>query len=137
MAFQMPDDGDDEVLSQINTTPLVDVMLVLLIIFLITIPVVTSSVPVALPKENIQPRETDPAIVTLAIDAQGQLYWQDQPLKDSAELQQRLQRLKAQDAAVQVQIRADAQSDFAPVGRVLAQLRAQGVQKIGFITEPQ
>ena len=137
MAFHMPDDGDDEVLSQINTTPLVDVMLVLLIIFLITIPVVTASVPVALPQENNQPRDSNPAIVTVTVDAQGQLFWQDQLLKDSAELQQRLQRLMPQDSAVQVQIRADENADFAPVARVLEQLRAQGVQNVGFVMEPQ
>ncbi|CAG1771207.1 partial Biopolymer transport protein ExbD, partial [uncultured bacterium] len=71
------DGDDDEVVSAINTTPLVDVMLVLLIIFLITIPVVTTSVPVTLPKEAVEVRETKPENITLSVDAGGRIYWND------------------------------------------------------------
>ena len=133
----MPDDGDDEVLSQINTTPLVDVMLVLLIIFLITIPVVTASVPVNLPQENNQPRDANPAIVTIAVDAQGKVYWQDVALQSTAEVVQRIESLAPQSKDVQVQIRADARVDFEPVARVLQMLKDQGITNVGFVMEPQ
>jgi biopolymer transport protein ExbD len=136
MAFPLPDDGDDEVLSQINTTPLVDVMLVLLIIFLITIPVVAATVPVALPKESNQPRDSDPAIVTIAIDAQGRWYWQDVPLKNMAEIDQRLQAATQRAESMQIQIRADENVDFEYVSKILQQLKSQGVRNIGFVVEP-
>jgi len=108
-----------------------------LIIFLITIPVVTSSVPVALPQENNQLRDADPAIATIAVDAQGNMYWHDVAVPDIVDLQQRVQWFAAQNPAVQVQIRADSQADFAPVGKVLQMLRTQGVTNIGFVLEPQ
>src|SRR3954469_2347006 len=78
MAVGSSDDDDDAVISAINTTPLVDVMLVLLIIFLITIPVVTTSVPVALPKERVEIRETKPENVIISIDTKGGIFWYDQ-----------------------------------------------------------
>ena len=133
----MPDDGDDEVLSQINTTPLVDVMLVLLIIFLITIPVVTASVPVNLPHENNQPRDTNPAILTIAVDAHGKVYWQDVALQSPAEVVQRIESFAPQSKDVQLQIRADARVDFEPVARVLQMLKDQGITNVGFVMEPQ
>ena len=136
MAVNLGAQDDDEVISQINTTPLVDVMLVLLIIFLITIPVVTASVPVALPRESMQPRDSNPAIATIAIDAQGRLYWHDSPVQSLAELQQRLQTTLARAPQTEVQIRGDVQSEFAAVQQVLDLLKALGVQKIGFVTEP-
>ena len=136
MAFQLPDDGEDEVLSQINTTPLVDVMLVLLIIFLITIPVVTASVPVALPHETTQPRDSNPAIASIAVDAQGRVYWHDSPVLHMADLRQRLQATLAHAPQTEVQIHGDAQSEFAAVQQVLDLLKTLGVQKIGFVMEP-
>lgn len=137
MALQLPNDSDDEVLSQINTTPLVDVMLVLLIIFLITIPVVTASVPVNLPQENNQPRDTNPAIVTIAVDAHGKVYWQDVALQSPAEVAQRIQSLVPQSKDVQVQIRADARVDFEPVAQVMQMLKEHGISNVGFVMEPQ
>lgn len=137
MALQLPNDSDDEVLSQINTTPLVDVMLVLLIIFLITIPVVTASVPVKLPQENNQPRDTNPAIVTIAVDAHGKVYWQDVAMQSPAEVAQHIQSLVPQSKDIQVQIRADAQVDFQPVAQVLQMLKDQGITNVGFVMEPQ
>ena len=87
-------DGDeDEVVSAINTTPLVDVMLVLLIIFLITVPVVTTSIPVQLPKEVNEVRETKPENITLSVDANGQIFWNDLRLKDTNALIERLKRV--------------------------------------------
>src|SRR6184192_4653122 len=87
-------DGDeDEVVSAINTTPLVDVMLVLLIIFLITIPVVTTSVPVTLPKERNEIRETKPENITISVDAAGRIYWNDLRIPTTAALIERLKKI--------------------------------------------
>jgi Biopolymer transport protein len=84
MAMQVggDDDGDESLNSAINTTPLVDVMLVLLIIFLITIPVVTHTVPVKLPSERNQPTQTKPENIVIAVDKEGQIYWANQPVPD-------------------------------------------------------
>src|SRR6266566_2198197 len=87
-----PSIDDEEVVSTINTTPLVDVMLVLLIIFLITIPVVTTSIPVQLPKERNEIRETKPENITLSVDAAGRIYWNDLRMESTTALIDRLRR---------------------------------------------
>jgi biopolymer transport protein ExbD len=94
MAMTLPTAGDDveELLSTINTTPLVDVMLVLLIIFMITVPVVVHSVPVALPHEVDQPTRTKPETIVLAVDRAGTVYWSDVAVGDGAALSERLKR---------------------------------------------
>ncbi len=132
-----PADGEDEILSQINTTPLVDVMLVLLIIFLITIPVVTTSVKVDLPKESNQLRETKPENVIISVDAAGRIYLYDTPIKNSDDLLQRMKKFSVMDPQPEVQIRGDAKSDFESVGRVMYAVQRSGITKVGFITEPQ
>ena len=114
-----PSDGDDELLTTINTTPLVDVMLVLLIIFLITIPVVTTSVKVDLPREVQQPRETKPDNIILSVNARGQAFLFDTPLRNQAEMVKQLQTLADKKPQPEVQIRGDAQTDYEAVGRVL------------------
>ncbi len=133
----MPIGGqDDEVLSTINTTPLVDVMLVLLIIFLITIPVVTSSIPVELPKERHERRETTPETVIVTVDRAGQIYLYDTPVPSAAQLTERLQKLATQQPPPEVQIRGDGASDFEAVGRVMHAAQRAGITRLGFITEP-
>src|ERR687884_2221136 len=89
-------DGEDEVMSAINTTPLVDIMLVLLIIFLITMPVVTTSIPVTLPKERNEIRETKPENITLSVDAKGNIYWNDLRMRSTEELVDRLKKVSTQ-----------------------------------------
>src|SRR5580765_5912164 len=84
---------EDEVVSTINTTPLVDVMLVLLIIFLITIPVVTTSIPVQLPKERNEIRETKPENIVLSVDEKGNIYWNDLKIPTTAALIERLKKV--------------------------------------------
>ena len=138
MAMQFgPSDGDDELLTTINTTPLVDVMLVLLIIFLITIPVVTTSVKVDLPREVQQPRETKPDNIILSVNARGQAFLFDTPLRNQAEMVKQLQTLADKKPQPEVQIRGDAQTDYEAVGRVLFAAQSVGLTKVRFVTDPQ
>ena len=132
-----PSEGDDELLTTINTTPLVDVMLVLLIIFLITIPVVTTSVKVTLPQEVQQPRETKPDNIILSVNAQGQAYLYDAPVRSNADLIKQLQSFADKTPQPEVQIRGDAKSDFEAVGRVLYAAQVAGLTKVRFVTDPQ
>ena len=132
-----PSDGDDELLTTINTTPLVDVMLVLLIIFLITIPVVTTSVKVDLPREVQQPRETKPDNIILSVNVQGQAFLFDTPLRNQAEMVKQLQTLADKKPQPEVQIRGDAQTDYEAVGRVLFAAQSVGLTKVRFVTDPQ
>jgi len=132
-----PSDGDDELLTTINTTPLVDVMLVLLIIFLITIPVVTTSVKVNLPREVQQPRETKPDNIILSVNAKGQAFLFDSPLRNQAEMVKQLQTLADKKPQPEVQIRGDAQTDYEAVGRVLFAAQSVGLTKVRFVTDPQ
>ena len=136
MAMNVGSDGDDEIINAINTTPLVDVMLVLLIIFLITIPVVTTSVKVDLPKEKNLIRETKPENVIISVNAAGNIYLYDTPIKNSADLLDRMKTFAVKDPQPEVQIRGDARSDFEAVGRVMYAVQRAGIVKVGFITEP-
>ncbi len=132
-----PSDGDDEFLNAINTTPLVDVMLVLLIIFLITIPVVTTSVKIDLPREVQQPRETKPDNIVVSVNAKGQAFLFDTPLRNQAEIVKQLQALADKKPQPEVQIRGDAQTDYEAVGRVLFAAQSVGLTKVRFVTNPQ
>ncbi|WP_295458501.1 biopolymer transporter ExbD [uncultured Thiodictyon sp.] len=139
MSFQLSSGAEeDEVLSAINTTPLVDVMLVLLIIFLITIPVVTHTAPVALPKETNQPRQAKLDNINLAVAADGEVYWNEQALASSDELLMRLQQVVQQAGTQQpeVQVRGDADAPYEFVGRVVRTCQQAGIDKVGFIVEP-
>ena len=127
---------DDEVMGTINTTPLVDVMLVLLIIFLITIPVVTTSVKVDLPKEQNVVRQAKPETVVISVNQAGQIYLYDTPVKSPAELIERLKKFAAMKPQPDVQIRGDAQSAFESVGRVMYAVQRAGITQVGFITDP-
>jgi biopolymer transport protein ExbD len=128
---------DDEIISEINTTPLVDVMLVLLIIFLITIPVVTTSIKVDLPKEKNLVRETKPETVIISVDVKGKIFLYDTPIKNSDDLLQRMKKFSVMKPQPEVQIRGDGKSDFESVGRVMYAVQRAGITKVGFITEPQ
>jgi biopolymer transport protein ExbD len=128
--------AEDEIMSEINTTPLVDVMLVLLIIFLITIPVVTTSIKVDLPKEKNVVRETKPENVIISVDAKGKIFLYDTPIKNSDDLFNRMKTFAVKKPQPEVQIRGDGQSDFESVGRVMYAVQRAGITKVGFITEP-
>jgi biopolymer transport protein ExbD len=127
---------DDALMAQINTTPLVDVMLVLLIIFLITIPVVNSSVLVSLPREPNQARETRPENVIISVDAQGATYWFDTRLPGQPDLVELLGKIAAMQPQPEVHIRGDVRADYESVGRVVYAAQQMGIARIGFITEP-
>jgi biopolymer transport protein ExbD len=126
---------EDEVVSAINTTPLVDVMLVLLIIFMITIPVVTHTVPVTLPKERSIPLQTKPENVLIAVDRDGGVFWNAEPVSIEG-LVTRLQTRAAENPLLEVQIRGDANVRYEAVGQVVAACKRAGIVTVGFITEP-
>ena len=139
MAMQVGSaDGEDEeqLNSTINTTPLVDVMLVLLIIFLITIPVVTHTVPVELPKETNVPTQTKPENVNISVDKDGNIYWNDKAIPDSAALLERMKEAALKEPQPEVHIRGDANTRYESVGRVVFICQRAGIVKVGFITEP-
>ena len=137
MAMNVGSSGDeDEVVSAINTTPLVDIMLVLLIIFLITVPVVVTSVPVELPKERNEVRETKPENITISVDAQGRIYWNDLQIKGNEALVERLKKISVLNPQPEVQIRGDGNARYEGVGRVIYACQRAGIAKVGFITEP-
>jgi len=130
-------DGDeDEFNSSINTTPLVDVMLVLLIIFLITIPVVTKTVQVELPKETNVPTQTKPENINISVDKDGNIYWNDKAISDAAALLEKMKEVAVKDPQPEVHIRGDANTRYESVGRVVFICQRAGIVKVGFITEP-
>ncbi|HXE47298.1 MAG TPA: biopolymer transporter ExbD [Ramlibacter sp.] len=135
--YSQGEDSEDTLIAQINTTPLVDVMLVLLIIFLITIPVVNSSILVSLPREAIQSRETQGEDVIVTVDAQGTIYWFDTRLPDPQVLRDLLDRVAVLKPQPELHIRADARADYESVGRVVYAAQQTGIARIGFLTEPQ
>ena len=137
MAMNVGSSGDDdEVVSAINTTPLVDVMLVLLIIFLITIPVVTHTVPVALPKETNIARQTKPENIEISVSKDGDVYWNAQLVPDNEALFQRLKTIAVMSPQPEVHIRGDEKTRYESIGRVLFAAQRAAIQKISFITEP-
>ena len=131
-----PSVDEEEVVSTINTTPLVDVMLVLLIIFLITIPVVTTSIPVQLPKERNEIRETKPENITLSVDEAGRIYWNELRIDSTVALIDRLKKISVLTPQPEVQIRGDGRAKYEGVGRIIYACQRAGIAKVGFITEP-
>jgi biopolymer transport protein ExbD len=129
-------DPDEDVISSINTTPLVDVMLVLLIIFLITIPVAIQAVPVQLPKETNQPTQTKPENIVIAVNRDGDVYWGLQRLKGSTDLLNRLKEVAVMKPQPEVHVRGDSEARYDSVGRVVFACQRAGIVKVGFITEP-
>lgn len=128
--------GSSSLNSSINVTPMVDIMLVLLIIFLITIPVVTTSIKVDLPKETNVVRETKPENVIISVDKAGKIFLYDTPIKNSNDLFERMKKFAVMKPQPEVQIRGDGASDFEAVGRVMYAVQRSGITKVGFITEP-
>ncbi|WOB06190.1 biopolymer transporter ExbD [Piscinibacter gummiphilus] len=130
-------DGDeDEVLSTINTTPLVDVMLVLLIIFLITVPVVTQNAAVSLPKETNLARQTKPENIEISVTKEGDVFWNAVPVADNEALVARLKKVAVMVPQPEVHIRGDEKSRYESVGRVVFACQRAGIQKVSFVTEP-
>jgi biopolymer transport protein ExbD len=135
MAFGTQDEPD-EVMNEINMTPLVDVMLVLLIIFIITVPVMKHAVNVDLPRASSEPEQTKPQNILFSVMADGSYYWNEQKI-DDAELQSRLSDAAAKEPQPELHIRGDKAVRYERVAQALSAARQAGVRKIGFITEPE
>jgi biopolymer transport protein ExbD len=127
---------EDEVNSSINTTPLVDVMLVLLIIFLITIPVVLHDVTVDLPKERNQARKTKPENITISVNREGDVFWGQELMPDNEKLVERLKKEAVKDPQPEVHIRGDLGARYESIGRVVFDCQRASIVKVGFILEP-
>ncbi|RBB40770.1 biopolymer transporter ExbD [Burkholderia reimsis] len=135
MAMSVRQDDDDEVIAQINTTPLVDVMLVLLIIFLITIPVVTHTIPLDLPKETVKPLQSQPKSIEIAVNREGDVFWNESQV-DAAALLVRLKSVAVQTPQPDVHVRGDESTRYEFIGRVMTACERAGIGKVSFITEP-
>ena len=136
MSVGPAEDDEAEAISAINTTPLVDVMLVLLIIFLITIPVVVHTVPVNLPHETNIARQTKPENVEISVNKDGDIFWNMQLVPDSEALFQRLSKIAVMKPQPEVHIRGDEKARYESIGRVLFQCTRAAIQKVSFVTEP-
>jgi biopolymer transport protein ExbD len=136
MAMSASGSSEGEVLSDINVTPLVDVMLVLLIIFIITIRVIIQQVQVELPKATNLPTQTKPENITIAVDKQGAIYWNTKLLSGQDELKKMLRGVVSQDPQPEVHIRGDANVRYQFVGQVLVATQQIGIRKVAFITTP-
>ncbi|MBC5785850.1 biopolymer transporter ExbD [Ramlibacter sp. USB13] len=135
MAFGTQDDTDD-VMNEINMTPLVDVMLVLLIIFMITVPVMKHSVEVDLPRASSQPQDVKPQTVRLSVDAQGQYWWNEAQVRDE-DLPRLLRAEAARDPQPELHIRGDKSVRYERVAQAMAAAQQAGLRRIGFVTEPK
>jgi biopolymer transport protein ExbD len=131
-----PASDEASVMASINTTPLVDVMLVLLIIFLITIPVITKTVPVALPKAVNIPTRTKPENITIAVDKEGNVYWNDKALPSRDALLAYIREAAVRKPQPEIHIRGDKDTHYEAIGRVMYAIQRGGIQKVGFLTEP-
>jgi biopolymer transport protein ExbD len=128
--------GEVTVMSQINTTPLVDVMLVLLIIFLITIPVINKTVKVDLPKAVNIPTQTKPENITIAVDKNGNVYWNDKAIPSRDALLAYIKEAAVRKPQPEIHIRGDKETRYESIGRVMYAIQRGGIQKVGFLTEP-
>jgi biopolymer transport protein ExbD len=127
---------EDKPMSEINTTPLVDVMLVLLILFLITIPVITQSVNVDLPKAANIPTQTKPENINIAVDADGNVFWNTARVPTEEALLDRIKQVAIMDPQPEIHVRGDRHTKYEYVGKVVVLCQRGGIQKVGFITEP-
>jgi biopolymer transport protein ExbD len=123
-------------IASINTTPLVDVMLVMLIIFLITIPVITKTVKVNLPKAYNIPTQTKPENITIAVDKSGTIYWNDKAVSDRNQLLGLIEGAAVRKPQPEIHIRGDQDTRYEAIGRVMYAIQRGGIVKVGFLTEP-
>jgi biopolymer transport protein ExbD len=136
MAMGSLSDSDDDFNPEINTTPLVDVMLVLLIIFIITIPVINHSVKIDLPRATSQPDDLKPENINLDIDAQGQIFWNSEAI-DANQLNLRIATAAQKTPQPELHLRAARTTQYEKVAQVMAAAQSGGLSKIGFVTEPE
>jgi len=136
MAFGSFDNrGENHTLSEINMVPLIDVMLVLLVIFIITAPLLTHSIKVNVPQVSAEPVENKPQSIDLAIDASGQIFWNDQSVRLD-ELKQRFSTEAGHDPQPELHIRADLDTRYETLAEIMAAAKAGGLKRMGFITRP-
>jgi biopolymer transport protein ExbD len=136
MAMGSLSDADDDFNPEINTTPLVDVMLVLLIIFMITIPVMSQRVKIDLPHAVGQPEQTKPDNINLAIDAEGKVYWNNDML-EFGQLTARIAEAARKDPQPELHLRAERTTQYEKIAQVMAAAQSGGLRKIGFVTDPR
>jgi biopolymer transport protein ExbD len=136
MAMGSLSDSDDDFNPEINTTPLVDVMLVLLIIFIITIPVINHSVKIDLPRATSQPHDLKPENINLDINAQGQIFWNSEAI-DASQLNLRIATAAQKTPQPELHLRAERTTQYEKVAQVMAAAQSGGLSKIGFVTEPE
>lgn len=127
---------EDQVMSEINTTPLVDIMLVLLIIFLITSPVVLKLIKIQLPEETNQVIQTKPEDVNIVVSKDGDIYWNQRKMRDANELFDNLKVEAVKLPQPEVHVRGDQETRYEAIGKVIYTTQRAGIQKVGFITEP-
>ncbi len=132
----LSDKSDEDFNPEINTTPLVDVMLVLLIIFIITIPVINHSVKLDLPRATTQPNDVKPETVNVTIDGNGKLYWNNRETSDS-ELAEKIALAAQAEPQPELHLRAERTTQYEKVAQVMAAAQNGGLTKIGFVTEPK
>jgi len=137
MNVSSPDHDDAQLNTTINTTPLVDVMLVMLIIFLITVPVVLKQVPVTLPNARNIATQTKPENIVFAVDKEGNTYWNNELVTDNNEIIRRLEEKAVLKPQPEVHIRGDKDARFQDIGRLVYDCQRAGIEKVGFLTEPQ
>ena len=128
--------GEQGAIASINTTPLVDVMLVLLIIFLITIPVINKTVKVSLPKAVNIPTQTKPENITIAVDKDGNVYWNDKMVGSREDLLADVKAAAVKKPQPEIHIRGDKDTRYEAIGRVMYMIQRGGIVKVGFLTEP-
>jgi biopolymer transport protein ExbD len=136
MTIEQPDADEDALQSTINTTPLVDVMLVLLIIFLITVPVVTRTVHLALPKETNVPTQTKPEDIVISVNEAGDIYWGVYRTTDLKTLAGWLAVTARKQPQPEVHIRGDLAGRYDSIGKVVDLCQQAGIAHVGFLTEP-
>jgi biopolymer transport protein ExbD len=135
MAMGSLSDTEDDFNPEINTTPLVDVMLVLLIIFIITIPVMNHSVKLDLPRAASQPNEVKPESINLSIDAQGQIFWNEEII-DAEQMKNRIATAAMKTPQPELHLRAERTTPYEKVAQVMSAAQSGGLSKIGFVTDP-
>jgi biopolymer transport protein ExbD len=136
MAMGSLSDSDDEFNPEINTTPLVDVMLVLLIIFMITIPVMNHNVKIDLPRAANHREDIKPESINLSIDAEGKMYWDKDPV-DADQLNQRIATAAKKTPQPELHLRAERTTQYEKIVQVMSAAQAGGLNKIGFVTDPK
>ena len=136
MAITVGSGDEGEPMADINVTPLVDVMLVLLIIFIITIRVIIQQVPVQLPKATNLPTQTKPENITIAVDSAGNVYWNDRLVPSQAALIDYVKTAAVKVPQPEIHIRGDKNARYEAIGRVMFAIQRGGIVKVGFLTEP-